>query len=282
MLRYFKIIKDVLYHLLFSKSEREIFFRSLKLNYFVRFNKRPKRIKEYNPEDVWKKILIDVQNSDHISVVLSGPSAKNIQFETNQKHLILCTNNSYRIARHYSYPILYFLFDHYYSLRYLKIHKFINNAKVILYQKDASHNPGWSRYNKRIEKICNRLFKKFELNNKEILISSNVNNKLHQTIENYWKEQFHWRGYRDNSGVLMIMLGAFFAQKYDKNLYVYGFDMGYGGLIHADSTKTASIKTFVNESTREEMKHILHRVDFLLKDKFIYKSFFPFKVNDTL
>lgn len=282
MLRYFKIIKDILYYLLFSKSEREIFFRSLKLKFFVGFKKRQKRVEKYNADDVWKSITKDIQNAHTIAVVLSGPSAKNIEFNSNEKHLVICTNNSYRTARKYPFPMIYFLFDHYYSLRYLKIHQFVKNSKVIMYQKEAPEDPGWSRYNKRVESICNKLFHKYEISNEEILISSFVNSELHIKLEQYWKAQFGWRGFRDNSGILMIMLGAYFAETYNKKLYVFGFDMGFGGLVHADSQKAASIKTFVDQSTREEMKSILQGVQALLCDKFIYKSFFPYLSNDSI
>lgn len=282
MLRYFNIIRDILYHLLFSKSEREIFLRSLKLRYFVGFKKRNKRSKKYDSVNIWNSIVSDVQNADAISIILSGPSAKSIEFDPNEKHLLICTNNSYRTARKFSHPSFYFLFDHYYSLRYLKIHQFIKNAKVILYQKEAPQDPGWFRYNKRIELLCKKLFHQFETSNEEILISSTENPELHKTLEQYWKEQFGWSGFRDNSGILMIMLSAYFAKKFNKKLYVFGFDMGFGGLVHADSQKTASIKTFVDESTRTEMKNILQKVEASLNSKLIYKSFFPYSKNATI
>lgn len=266
----------------FSKAEREIFFKSLILRFFIGFRKRIKRSKKYNAIDVWNSIISDVQSVDTISIILSGPSAKSIEFEKNEKHLVICTNNSYRTARKFSHPTFYFLFDHYYSLRYLKIHQFVKNSKVIVYQKEAPKDPGWSRYNRRIEAMCNKLFHNYEISNEEILVSSRVNSTMHFELEQYWKKHFGWRGFRDNSGILMIMLGAYFAKKYNKKLYVSGFDMGFGGLSHADSKRTASIKTFVDHSTREEMKSILLGVQALLCDKFIFKSFFPYLSNDSI
>jgi hypothetical protein len=195
-----------------------------------------------------------LNNKDSITVVLSGPSSANVTFDN--KTLYFVTNNSYRVVS--GAKLLYFLYDPYFVYRYLKLNYYIKKSIVLLFYPSTSHRNIKEWNNKIIDKASS-IFAKSKNSNSEFIISPH-HSVDYSSIHEYFLRNLKWDGEFYNSGIILIMLAAFFAKTKQIPLNIYGLDMGVGGMKHIDSKNNIVHPKFLSDKNLKGIASLLKNI----------------------
>ncbi|MFD2939599.1 hypothetical protein [Flavobacterium notoginsengisoli] len=200
----------------------------------------------------------NLEGFNKIVVVASGPSAANILLEDDA--LYLCCNDSINIVK--SKPHVYVVHDPFYLTKYLKSFKqtdkwfgtlfwiYNNNSKINYQSFDLTQSYITNRSRKK---------KEFLITNFDYCDSSKkLNSELIETL----KDDFDFSYQSINSGFNTLLIASVLAFKNNKELKIYGLDMGVGG------DKYYNKKAFIGKSIKDDVNRNIVS-DFLSK---LYKK----------
>lgn len=239
---------------------------------FLKVNRHRKCLNLDENESLTNTIAKQLLNKDEIDIVLSGPSALNLKY--NSDNYYFTTNNSINIIKKYSNDSsLYFLYDPFFTYRYIHFNRIVENSHVVFFYP-RTRFPSILKWNKSISNdIRNCLVtSESEFGNKEYLLFGEDSELL--KIEDFFYNKLNWDGEFYNSGIVLVMLAAYFSFHFDKKINVYGLDMGIGGKIHIDSKNSMSHPSFYSDNNLIGISRILQNVKNLLGDKFTNSSYF--------
>lgn len=166
-----------------------------------------------------------LKDKSKIVVVCSGPSAKKLT--PNHDDFYLVTNDSFKLVKDHNF--LYYVNDGYFFRRYLANSPLCSNhnSSLFFYRKeDPLHQKGFKYFKDNMSLIqgSNYLFSDFD--NK--IAYSDLNYEDFISTLNYYQIPIKIQ----NSGVFLLLFGFYLAVKFDKELYVFGLDLGVGGNVH--------------------------------------------------
>lgn len=176
----------------------------------------------FNNLDNFKSISSE---SNAIVVLCSGPSANKL--EPKKKEYYIVTNDSYKIVKNLSF--LYYVNDGYFFRRFLANSPLCKNHIKTLYffrNEDKLHKKAFEYFKANLELLKN-----------ENYLISDFNTTINSANSNYFKLIDFLKSYKiplkiQNSGIFMLLFGFYLAQNYNKELHIYGLDLGIGGNIH--------------------------------------------------
>ena len=202
-------------------------FKSISVRWYlikiwIKYVFYPNQKKEFKKIEKLEKNL---SNKKSIVVLCSGPSA--IKLKPNKKDFYLVTNDSYKMVKDFSF--LYYVNDGYFFRRFLANAPLCKNhvETLLFYRKEDHLHENSFRYFKTNLKL---------IKNKNYLIS-NFESNIDSAYPNYTKfidflYSYHIPIKIQNSGIFLLLFGFYLAEKYDKELCVYGLDLGVGGKVH--------------------------------------------------
>ena len=199
-------------------------------------------------------LLFKYADKKKIVVLCNGPSA-NLYVPTEDS-LHLVTNSGNRLVANLDF--LYYVNDPLYIQRILANHFFLNQGieVVFYYTNTALHKAGLDFLIKNISLLRRKhlYFLSSELENTSSL-------KNYNDFFTFYKE----KGLEikiQNSGMLILLLGYYLAQKLKVPIELYGLDMGEGGKVHFDG------KGVIGNSVIEDRvkKNVKIYLDFMYKE----------------
>jgi hypothetical protein len=203
---------------------------------FFRLKPYPKTVRNI-PEDYsdfqnLESIIdyFDFKQYSKIVVVASGPSSNKIKWDKDA--IYIGTNNSIEIIKNSNF--IYFVSDHFYLTKYLKSFKDDFNWKGTIF---------WYYVNDKIKKsktykLLNTYLQTKSRKKKEFLICNDVNKdskSIMNEVSDFLKMEFDFDFYGINSGFVATVMAFVFAYKTNKNLEIYGLDMGENGQGYFDN-----------------------------------------------
>lgn len=215
-----------------------------------------------------KELLADKEN---ITVVCSGPSAKKIT--PSNKDLYLVTNDSFKLVQDQRF--LYYVNDGYFFRRFIAIAPFNKHHQnnIFFYkQEDKLHSRSMNYFLKHVHLLFgdNYLLSNFDEDDKKSLYN------YHQFID-YLKE-YNIPVKFQNSGIFLLLFGFYLSHSQNKNLIIYGLDLGFGGNVHFNKGGHVG-KSITNDRVRVNTKRQLDIIYSTMKGRVKNFSNFHQKVN---
>jgi hypothetical protein len=216
------------------------------------------------------KLEEDIINKHKIVVVCSGPSAKKL--EPTSDAFYLTTNESYKLVKNYQF--LYYVNDGYFFRRYLANSPLCSNHKSSLFfyrKEDPLHGRGFKYFKENLNLIkgSNYLISDFE---SEIAFS-NLNYKDFISTLTKYKIPIKIQ----NSGIFLLLFGFYLSVKFDKELSIYGLDLGVGGNVHFEKGGHVG-KSITSDRVKINTEKQLNTIYDLLKERIHNHSNFNPKV----
>lgn len=201
---------------------------------------------------------INVKDYKKIVVVASGPSAKKLKLEDDT--LYFTTNNAIKLVK--SVPYIYVVNDSYYLMKYLKTFKSSIEWQATFFWYVSTT----SRIREYAIKCLSNYLKTKSRNKKEFLIT-NVDESfclksVHNEVVGYLKSNLNINYYGVNSGFVTLVLAYVISDISNKEIEIYGLDMGEKGGGYFD--KQVQVGKSINGDKSKEIVR-----EFLLK---IYQS----------
>ena len=209
-----------------------------------------------------------LESKKSISIVLSGPSAKNLKISENSFYF--CTNNSYRLIKG---SFLYFLSDPFFVYKYIYRNNFIRNESVVFFYPNTKFEK-IKTWNTKISTIIQGVLERTESLNSEYLLSFINNPGDLLELETFFYDKLNWDGEFYNSGIILTMLACYFAQRNNLEVNLYGLDMGLGGTVHIDAKSSVFHPNFLSNENIKGVSQILFNIQNLIGSTFNNHSFF--------
>lgn len=204
-------------------------------------------------------LLFKYAHKKRIVVLCNGPSAN--LYTPNEDALHLVTNSGNRLVADLDF--LYYVNDPLYIQRILANYFFLNRKTdvVFYYTNSVLHRNGLDFLIKNISLLSKRrlYFVSSELSSPSAL-------RNYDYFISFYKER-DLQVKVQNSGVFILLLGYFLAQKLKLPFEIYGLDMGEGGKVHFDG------KGVIGNSVTEDRvkKNVKIYLDFM------YNEYSPMK-----
>lgn len=230
--------------------------------------------KNYADYKKLSQIIDDLKVMDYnkIVVVASGPSSANLRIESNA--LYFATNESIKLVRHSDF--IYVLNDNYYLVEYLKSFKQTENWRGTIFWY-ASTKTKLQEYG---VKLLKKYIKKKSRSKKEYLITNLQDEfSLHEIYAELLfkvKNNLDIKYYGVNSGFVTLFLAYVISAECDKDLEIYGLDMGENGEGYFNR-KTEVGKSIKGDNNKQKVGVFLDEL--YLKQKGKVKNYSYFKTK---
>lgn len=216
---------------------------------------------------------LDVSSYDKIVVVASGPSSKTLTLE--DKALYFTTNKAIALVKDYNHA--YIVNDSYYMSTYLKRYKPTETWKGTFFWYTTT--PAM-RENTVIKMLYKYLGNKSRAR-REFLITNVDEGKalptIHEELITFVKDKLGINYFGVNSGFVTLVLAYIIADLTNKNIEIYGLDMGEKGEGYFDKKVTVG-KSIKGESTKKIVGEFLDKVYEQKGEKIINNSYFKTKL----
>lgn len=211
-----------------------------------------------------------LDNKNNICVLCSGPSAQKLKPNTDDYYLV--TNDSYKLVENFDFS--YYVNDSYFFRRFLAnspyCKKHINN--IFFYRsKDHLHKNSFEYFRKKSKLLNGDNFLISDFDSEFSHSKSNYSEFINFLNRNQLPVKFQ------NSGIFLLLFGFYLSVIYNKNLKIYGLDLGLGGHIHFDKSGHVG-KSVINDRVKINTKKQLDIIYDILQDRVENHSFFNAKI----
>jgi len=200
-----------------------------------------------------------VSDKKNIVVLCSGPTAK--KMTPSRENFYLVTNDAYKLVRDLDF--LYYVHDGFFIRRFFANLPMCNNhdKTIFLFRKiNKPHHSGFRHFlrNLHVLKGDNYLISDFET------VLSHANENHHEFEKFFSDRDIHTK--IQNSGIFLLLLGFYLAQTHNKNLKIYGLDLGLGGKVHFEKGGFVGV-SITHDRVKVNTKLQLDKMYALMGDK---------------